>query len=148
MKKLTIKLRHKNIQQVSADDVQSLQNFVFGTSPIMESFVDFLNEYQGAKVNEFLFTDQNGTTWVMGFIMKFSEILTLTEEFKSVNVQNSFVPFASDAGGWHFCICAGDVNYGAIYINRWTDHTPEKAFLKIANSLEEFVNGLSPEKNS
>jgi hypothetical protein len=38
-----------------------------------------------------------------------------------------------------------DDDFGTIYINRWTDHLPEEQFLKIADSFEEFINGLHAE---
>jgi hypothetical protein len=57
------------------------------------------------------------------------------------------VPFAYDPGGWHFCLSFDADTYGKIIINRWTDHLPEEQFLVIADSFEEFINGLQTEEN-
>jgi hypothetical protein len=146
LKKLTIKLRHKDIPPIRPEGLESLRQHLYNSPPVPKFFVEFLDEYQGAKVAEYLFTDKKSTGWIMGFIMKIQEALALTAEFTAANNKNSFVPFASNAGGWHFCICLGENDYGAIYVNRWTDHTPENAFVKIADALEEFVDGLTTEE--
>jgi hypothetical protein len=145
MRKLTIKLRHKDIHAITVDDLDVLREFIIGERPIPVSFVNFLSEYQGTTVKEYIFSDQRGATWIIGFFLKYPEMLELTREFADSNVDNNYIPFASDAAGWHFCISLSEKSYNAIFVNRWTDHKQEEAFLQIADSFEEFVKGLQEE---
>ena len=50
-----------------------------------------------------------------------------------------------DPGGWHFCLSIDEKDYGTIIVNRWTDHSEENQFLKIADNFEEFIDGLITE---
>jgi hypothetical protein len=148
MRNLNIKLQHKDITLIGDKEIKLLQKYISNESEMPEGFFDFLNKYQGAKLLEFIFVDRNKTTWVLGFIMKFTEMLELTQEYFNENKQNYFIPFASDAGGWHFCLSFQKKDFGSVYIYRWSDYKPEDAYLKIANSFEEFIDGLQSENIS
>jgi hypothetical protein len=64
MKKLTIKLRHRDIQPLLLKDIQSIQQNIHSQRPVWGPFVEFLNEYQGAKVVEYFFTDKRALAGV------------------------------------------------------------------------------------
>jgi hypothetical protein len=106
---------------------------------------DFISDYHGSKVKEILFVDSKQELWVLNSFFSFREAIDLAGEF-SKTYNRKLMPFAYDPGGWHFCISLEEGEYNVVYINRWTDHLPEEQFLKIANSLEEFIDSLQPEQ--
>ena len=106
---------------------------------------DYLKKYGGNMVKEKFYFDTNGLEWELSQFNMFKDLHGLTKEFLE-NYHRKLVPFAYDPGGWHFCLSFDEDTYGKIIINRWTDHLPEEQFLVIADSFEEFINGLKTEE--
>jgi hypothetical protein len=106
----------------------------------------YIKKYGGLMIAEKHFFDKNGLEWELGQFNFFKELNGLTEEFLR-EYHRKLIPFAYDPGGWHFCLSFDEDTYGKIIINRWTDHLPEEQFLVIADSFEEFINGLKTEEN-
>jgi SMI1-KNR4 cell-wall len=105
---------------------------------------DYLKKYGGMSIVESSFYTKEKKDFQLGQFLMFDEILNLSKEFLK-EYQRKLIPFAYDPGGWHFCLCMDEgKEYGSIIINRWTDHLPKDQFLKIADSFEEFINGLQP----
>ncbi|MBP9134785.1 MAG: SMI1/KNR4 family protein [Saprospiraceae bacterium] len=107
----------------------------------LEDFKDIMTNYSGLSVYENQFIDKFGRDWELSAFDDFTSIFKLTKEFK-VNGCGLKVPFAFDPGGWHYCLSFDKDTYGKILVNRWTDHSPEEQFVVIADSFEEFINGL------
>ncbi len=108
---------------------------------LSENFVKFMTKYAGLSVNERFYNDINNIKWEL---QSFDNILTsakLAKEFKE-NGWGLKLPFAFDPGGWHYCISYEEATSMKILVNRWTDHLPEDQFIVIANSFEDFINGL------
>lgn len=135
MRKLTLYPRMGQL-----DSVEEIIN-----SKLPETFKDFLKENGGLSHYERIFIDKEETNWEVNSYVNYKELVNLTTEFSDA-YKRKLVPFAFDPGGWHFCLCLdeGDDN-GKIIINRWTDHALEEQFLVIADSFEEFINGLKTE---
>jgi hypothetical protein len=109
---------------------------------------DVIKKYGGSAIAEKYFTDKQGLEWELSQFNMFKDLYGLTEEFLR-EYKRKLIPFAYDPGGWHFCLCMDEgKDYGAIIINRWTDHLPQDQFLKIADSFEEFINGLKAEETT
>jgi hypothetical protein len=106
--------------------------------PIVKAY---LKKYAGTAIEECLFRSKNNMEWNIQQFNSFSDMYNLSKEFLESGWRK-MLPFGYDPGGWHFCLCMEDDSYGAIFINRWTDHASEEQFLKIADSFEEFINGL------
>jgi hypothetical protein len=104
----------------------------------------YLKQYGGSSILECYYTDSKGLEWELNQFNLFHDLFKLTKEFKE-NGWGLKLPFAYDPGGWHYCLSFDKETYGKIIINRWTDHSPEEQFVIIAESFEEFINGL--EKN-
>lgn len=102
---------------------------------------DYIKKYGGDMIKERYFFDSNGLEWELAQFNLFKDLHGLTKEFLE-QYQRKLIPFAYDGGGWHFCLSFDTDTYGKIIINRWTDHLPEEQFLVIADSFEEFINGL------
>lgn len=108
---------------------------------------EYLKKYGGMSICESTFSSQKVGSFQIGQFLMFDEILNLSKEFLR-EYKRKLIPFAYDGGGWHFCLCMDEgTDYGKIIINRWTDHLPEEQFLVIADSFEEFINGLKTEEN-
>jgi SMI1-KNR4 cell-wall len=107
---------------------------------------DYLKKYGGMSIYESTFSFGEIGNFQIGQFLMFDEIINLSKEFLQ-EYKRKLVPFAYDGGGWHFCLSFDADTYGKIIINRWTDHLPEEQFLVIADSFEEFINGLKTEEN-
>ncbi|MEY5048986.1 MAG: hypothetical protein RLZZ175_2345 [Bacteroidota bacterium] len=107
---------------------------------------DYIKIYGGNMIKEKYFFDSSGLEWELSHFNLFKDLHGLTQEFLQ-EYHRKLVPFAYDPGGWHFCLSFDADTYGKIIINRWTDHLPEEQFLVIADSFEEFINGLQTEEN-
>lgn len=137
MRKLTVSER---INDYNLKRVEDLVGNVF-----TENFKDFMKLYAGLSHVERYFIDASKTEWEVISYINSVELYKLTDEFKQA-YKRKLVPFAFDPGGWHFCLSFDESDYGAIIVNRWTDHLPEEQFLKIADSFEDFINGLKREE--
>ena len=115
-------------------------------SPLPDNFKEFLKENGGLSHYERIYIDNQNTHWEVISYLSYVELYKLTDEFKGA-YERKLVPFAFDAGGWHFCLCFDESDYGTIIVNRWTDHIPEEQFLKIADSFDDFINGLKKEED-
>jgi len=123
-----------------------IEEFELNTqSKLPLEFKKFIENYQDSKIKEILFFDENQELWILNAFLSFKESAELYKEFEK-NLKRNMLPFAYDPGGWHFCLSLEEKDFGAIIVNRWTDHLPEEQFLKIANSFEEFIDGLQPEE--
>ncbi len=107
-------------------------------------FSDFLIKNAGLSHFECIFIDKNNQSWMVHEYNSYKDLYGLTNEFIGV-YKRKMVPFAHDSGGWHFCLCFDDEYKHEIFIHRWTDHEVEERFLKIADSFEEFIEGLQAE---
>ncbi len=106
----------------------------------------YIKKYGGDSVLEKYFEDKFVCTkWELSQFLFFKDMYNLTQEFSEV-YKRKLVPFAYDPGGWHFCLCMDEKDFGCIIVNRWTDYSEEEQFLKIADSFEEFIDGLQAEE--
>lgn len=141
MKKLTIRPR---IGEKSFSILSQLVN-----SSLPENFKSFMKLYAGLSHYEYIYVDMTNTKWEIAQYNIFSELYKLTSEF----IEHGWgkkLPFAYDPGGWHFCLSFEEGTFGKILINRCTDHSREEQFVVIADSFEDFINGLqrNPEEKA
>lgn len=101
-----------------------------------------IESYGGLAVLEDKYIDRQKKEWELQTFDHIASIIDLTKEFKEKG-WGLKIPFAYDPGGWHFCLSFDKNTYGKIIVNRWTDHSPEEQFIVIAESFEDFINGLS-----
>lgn len=131
------------IPRMGEKNFQIIENLVEGK--FSNNFKEILKKYAGLNVYENIFIDKDENLWSLGAFDNFTSIYELTKEFLE-KYNRKLVPFAYDGGGWHFCLSFDEATYGKIIINRWTDHLPEEQFLVIADSFEEYINGLKTEE--
>lgn len=112
---------------------------------LSENFVNFMTKYAGLSVVERFYNDSDNRKWELQSFDSILNAAKLSKEFKE-NGWGLKLPFAFDPGGWHYCISYEEETYSKILVNRWTDHLPEDQFVVIANSYEDFINGLDVEE--
>jgi len=110
-------------------------------SDLPDSFREIIMKYAGLSVLENTYKDSNNTEWELQTFDHVASMVDLTKEFIEKGWGRK-LPFAYDPGGWHYCLSFDEETYGKVLVNRWTDHSPEEQFLIIADSLEDFINGL------
>ena len=136
----------KVLPKVQDFELNMIEKIVGNQLPLLVR--NYIKKYGGSSIAEKYFKDKRGLEWELSQFNLFKDLHGLTEEFLR-EYKRKLVPFAYDPGGWHFCLCMDEgQDYGAIFINRWTDHLPEEQFLKIAHSFEEFINGLKAEETT
>lgn len=123
-------------------NLSSIEKIIDKSLPMI--FQDFMKSNGGLSHYERIFIDKHEAHWEVNIYLNYSDMYKLTEEFLK-EYHRKLIPFAYDGGGWHFCLSFDADTYGKIIINRWTDHLPEEQFLVIADSFEEFINGLKRE---
>jgi hypothetical protein len=123
-------------------ELNMIENLLAEKIPHIARF--YIQKYSGDMIKEKYFVDYNNLEWELSQFNDFKNLHGLAKEFLE-NYHRKLVPFAYDPGGWHFCLSFDADTYGKIIINRWTDHMPEEQFLVIADSFEEFIDGLKSE---
>jgi hypothetical protein len=136
MKKLTLRPR------LGTKSIESIEQILGEQFP--KSFSEFLIENAGLSHLECKFIDKNNQLWIVHEYNNYKDLYGLTNEFLN-EYERKMVPFAFDSGGWHFCLCFDEKSKHEIFIHRWTDYKAEERFLKIADSFEEFTEGLHAE---
>lgn len=134
MRNLKIKIR------ISDAEIRFLEEKI--GAPLPSEFVEVMKSYAGLSTEECLFIDQGNKKRIVHGFLNFTEMHDLSIELCNVGFGRK-IPFAFSPNGWHYCLSLDD---NRIYLYRWTDHKTEDAFLQIADSFEEFINGLRPEE--
>lgn len=119
--------------------LQLLENAIGSILP--ESLRGLVVKYAGLAVLENTFRDKNNTEWELQAFDHVASMVDLTKEFIEKGWGKK-LPFGFDPGGWHYCLSFEEESFGKVMVNRWTDHVPEDQFIVIADSLEDFINGL------
>jgi hypothetical protein len=124
-----------------------LENAIGGSLPV--SLNEVILKYAGLRVLEDTYEDKSKVLWEIQSFDNVASMVDLTKEF-IVKGWGKKLPFAFDPGGWHYCLSFDQDTYGKVIVNRWTDHEDKDQFLVIAESFEEFIEGLkrSPQENT
>jgi len=124
-----------------------LENAIGGSLPV--SLNEVILKYAGLRVLEDTYEDKSKVLWEIQSFDNVTSMVDLTKEF-IVKGWGKKLPFAFDPGGWHYCLSFDEDTYGKVIVNRWTDHEDKDQFLVIAESFEEFIEGLkrSPQEDT
>jgi len=103
-----------------------------------------LSTYGGMFVEERNIKDLNGKLWKMEEIKLFSFIYDYLDEVKEelqlAGLDLNMIPIANEETGWLFCVSTEDQH--PVYIFKTSNYSGDDIFVKISNSLEEFINSL------
>ena len=133
MKKLRIRPR------LGSGNIKLIERAIGHELPI--NFKEFMINNAGLSHYECIFIDDGGNKWEVSQYNQYRDLIGLAREFKEKG-WGIKVSFAHDPGGWHYCLSFDKETAGKILVNRWTDHSPKDQFIIIADSFEEFIEGL------
>jgi hypothetical protein len=144
MKSITFLNTYDKIETSQIEDFESEIK-----KSIPKSFIKFLLKNNGGRASEVVFTENNGTHHVVNDFLPLTEnrngsIRSLLPLVNDERPLIEWLPFGYDPGGWVFCICLKDEDYGKIYLFRM-DKIYEDNFDYVCNSFEDFINGLRTE---
>lgn len=101
----------------------------------------FFIHHNGSSFEEYSFKGKHSINTFLPLLIDFesfeSSLSFVNEDFDDYR----FIPFAIDPGGWAFCVSIISQEYGKVYLYRF-DSGEDDPFLLIANSFEEFIDGL------
>ncbi|WP_281631298.1 SMI1/KNR4 family protein [Flavobacterium luteolum] len=106
----------------------------------------FISEYADLSVKENKFVNNDGKLFEISQFINYRLMYDFIKEFKEEGLGKK-LPLAIDDGGWVFCIsfdeeCMGEI---LLYQMEMEWKTKNDAFELVANSFEEFINGLREE---
>ncbi len=136
------------IQQAPVTQPEALQKFEETNNvQLPASLKAFLIEKNPIVVEEIIFKHHNREFWIAIFFpfdntyeVSFQFVYERLKDF----LQNKYVAFANDPGGWLFVISIQEEDYGKIYFCRM-DEELEDAVTLLADDLDSFINGLEKE---
>lgn len=144
MKKLTVK---RKLNEVTEVDVAKFQKDEGLTLPAF--LIEFFLSYGGAKVVENIYKGEYVTSFFLPLYSSINPsaalILPAVRDPEEGVGRFDIIPFAIDSGGSPFYVSIGEYDYTKVYFYRlWSGE--ENALLAIADSFEEFINGLRSEE--
>lgn len=145
MRKLTIT---SSGVPISIDDILDFEKKYELIFP--DNLREFFLLYNGASTEEYKFF-YNGISYsVNSFLPLYSNInasleliLPAVKDPEEGIGRNDLIPFGTDAGGRPFYVSTGESDYGCVYYDLMgIVFEGEDPLLKIADSFDEFINGL------
>lgn len=144
MKKLTIVDR----TICSNADIYWLKSVFDGQ--LDESIVDFICVYGGTETREYIFSQEN-TPYTVSYFLPIDStcdssirmLLPFVRDPEENYSRNDLLPFAQDAGAAVYLVSTGGADKGQVYFFQAGFDDP---LLKVANSFEDFINKLEPER--
>ena len=128
---------------------QHVNNFVESKNiKIPDKLIDFWVKQNPVEVKESCFIKNSNEYQVLFF--PFAEDYpewTFQNAFENLFVdffEKNYVSFGSDPGGWQFVISVQKSDFGKVYFCRM-DEALEDALTLLADSFEEFIDGLEIE---
>lgn len=124
-----------------------------------QNYIDLMKEYADSSVYENTFYDKNQKKYGLASFCTFSMIDARTDEYleeKSLDDENLYkniglqLPFAIDGGGYRFCLSLDKKTYGKVFflMEELLSIDEKDAFVFLADSLEDFIDGLQSEENT
>lgn len=110
------------------------------------NFLELFEEYEGCAAKEDTYQDKYTVQVFLPLKSKRNpSIEKIFDVYLEENNTDQWLPFATDPGGWVFCMSLAEDTYGQIFVDRF-GLGEENPFEFIAASLEEFINGLEAEE--
>ena len=142
MKQLNIK---RGYIQIEIDEINLFQ--IRNKLVLPSFFIEFLLKYNGAKINENCYRDEyiisNFLPLLINRNASIELILPAVRDKEDIG-RDDLIPFAVDPGGRPYYLSIAGNDNGNVYIDRMGAGY-ENPLLKIAETFEEFINGLEPE---
>lgn len=139
MKKLQLQPR---IYEHQFDRISKLLN-----AEIPQELKSILQDYAELGVRENTYSNALGKVFPLASFCSYRMIYDFLEEFNRGGFEK-IIPFAIDNGGWVYCLSIDENIYGKVYLFQMEMpyENEIEAFEFVANSFEEFIDGLQPEE--
>lgn len=148
MKSLKIDYRNKNeINDLVIADFEAKMNIKI---PLI--LQEFLKLYSGSSIEENTFVkSEKETIFTLSYVCElYSEFNPSIEKLVNGNQFYKYydwVPFGIDPGGWVFNLSIANDKFGQVWINKF-DSGDDNPFEFVADTFEEFINGLRTEEET
>ena len=123
-------------------------NFLEGVLgvPFPKQFKEFITIYCDTATYENTYTQSN-KLYKVSMFCTYRMIFDFINDLKRDGFEKR-IPFAVDDGGWVYCISMNESRYGKVYLFQleMPYENENEAFEFVANSFEEFINGLQAER--
>ena len=139
MKNLTV---INNLPPASQNTILDFEKVTGFTLP--DDYKKFLNKVNVISVRERIFRKDNTEFWLDVFYpLNKNYDLSLEFVYNHLDVffGHKYLAFANDAGGWQYVLSLDEKDYGKVYFCRMDEELGE-GFILLADSFEEFINGL------
>lgn len=149
MKKLTVK---KDVRRISSRE-EIAQFELDKNIKFPEVLTSFLLEYEGLYLSdkESYFVNKKGYLEELNCVL----FLRKSDDLSGASIEaildghredgrTNFIPFGTDSGGWDYCISVDLKTYGQVWVDKF-DSGENDPMEFVAESLEEFINGLGPD---
>lgn len=140
MKKLTINFRGKETNQVEVKKYLLSK----GVS-LPDSVIQFFVEQNPSDIEEYYF-EKDGIEYTFDCFYPFDSSAELSFQTSYENLrdflEDKYLAFACDPGGWQFVISIQRHDYGRIYFCRM-DHELDSALRPLTGTFEELIDNLS-----
>lgn len=135
----------KIIKQEGSPTLVQIQDFekIIGRN-LPNDYKNFLRTYNAKTTVERLTVRANNEYMIHNWLpLSSKEEISLSNIFEWTKdlLLGKYLAFALDAGDWLFVISINDKDYGKVFFCR-PDQELEKGLTLLADSFEEFVNGL------
>ncbi|KUJ60596.1 hypothetical protein AR687_17650 [Flavobacteriaceae bacterium CRH] len=145
-------MRHLTIESsfipVNKDKIE---RFELANNIVLPNYLkDFFVKYNGASIKEYIYN--NNVDYIINSFLPLLKNRNASVELILPAVQdedegigrNDLIPFATDPGGRPFYVSIGSNDEGVIYYDL-VGLGDDEPLRQIANSFEEFINGLQEE---
>jgi len=145
-----LKIEHQNKSEINDSIIADFETKM--NVKIPANLTEFLKLYSGASVAENTYLNiERGTYYTISYICElYSEF---NPSIEKLIIGNQFyeylewIPLGIDHGGWVFNLSTAHDKFGQVWVNKF-DSGDENPFEFVANSLEDFINGLRTEEES
>jgi cell wall assembly regulator SMI1 len=137
------KLSHSDI-----DHLESKYNFSY-PKDIRNHYLT----YNGGETEKYVFVDKDGDEYIVQQFLPISsgnrDVASILDNLRGDNILPEWlIPFADEPSGDFYCFSIKEGEEGEVYL--WYHeviYDPEDSYSFLANSIEEFINGMKEDIN-
>jgi hypothetical protein len=143
-------LRINKDKRIEKSKKQIIDFFESNGLKVTDSFTDFFEKYEGLYLDESQsYYKNNDRMYEIHSILhlrknsEYASVEAILEGQKYYGIEG-YIPFAIDSGGWDYNVSINPETYGQVWVDKF-DSGEENTMEFVADSFEEFINGLHAE---
>ncbi|MFZ1788722.1 MAG: SMI1/KNR4 family protein [Saprospiraceae bacterium] len=138
----------KNLEilpKITKSEIKDLESIL--ECKFNEELIIFFQKYLDSKTKECYYISVTGDEWELS---KFSNYTIMYKNLIKYIEKNNLklLIFGFDPGGWNFCLSFEKKDMFKVIVDRTENDDPEEQFVVIADSFEDFINGLQERPNN